>query len=152
VSGLNTTTTFSLKADAVATGGGVQHTVLVRRNGTNDYRFTVTFAADNTVRLNLTKRVSGATTNLGDVKVSGLTYAAGDTLRVKFTVSGSGTTTLQGKVWKDGTTEPASAQISRTDTAAELQVAGSFGFIDYLSATATTVPVVLRVDDLRVVA
>ncbi len=152
VSALNTTTTFSLKADAVATGGGVQHTVLVRRNGTNDYRFTVTLAADKTVRLNLSKRVSGTITSLGDVKVSGLTYDAGDTLQVKLVVSGSGTTTLQGKVWKDGTTEPGSARISRTDTAPGLQVAGSFGFIEYLSSTATAVPVVLRVDGLRVIA
>jgi PKD repeat protein len=152
VSVLNSDTTFTLSPDAVSTGGGLQFTTLVRKSSSNDYRLTVNLAADGSVRLNMTRRVSGTTTSLGDVKPSGLTYAAGDTLRVRFVVTGQGTTTLQAKVWKDGTTEPASAQMSRTDSTAALQTAGSFGTIAYLSGTATAAPAIVRLDNLRVVS
>jgi PKD repeat protein len=152
VSALNADTTFTLSPAAVSTGGGLQFTTLVRKTGSNDYRLTVNMASDASVRLNMTRRVNGTSTSLGDVKIPSLTYAAGDTLRVRFVVTGQGTTTLQAKVWKQGTTEPTTAQMSRTDSTASLQVAGSFGTIAYLSGTASNVPVVLRLDNLRVVS
>jgi hypothetical protein len=152
VTALNSDTTFTLSPDAMSTGGGLQFTTLVRKSSSNDYRLTVNLAADGSVRLNMTRRVSGTTTSLGDVKLSGLTYAAGDTLNVRFVVTGQGTTTLQAKVWKQGTTEPSSAQMSRTDSTADLQTSGSFGIIAYLSGTATTAPAIIRLDNLRVVS
>lgn len=134
------------------TGGGVQNTYMVRVDGTSDYRLTVTLHGDKAIRLNLTRMVGGVGTNLGDVKVAGLTFATGDLINVRFTAIGSGTTTLEGKVWKDGTTEPATAQLIRTDSTASLQSTGSVALSHYLTGSTTTVPFVVRVHDLKVMA
>jgi len=152
VSALDADTTFTLSPDAVATGGGLQFTTLVRKTSTNDYRLTVNLGADSAVRLNMTKRFNGTSTSLGDVKVAGLTYAAGDVLKVRFVTTGQGTTTLRASVWKQGATEPATAQMTRTDSTADLQTAGAFGVIAYVSSTSSSMPVVVRLDNLRVVS
>jgi PKD repeat protein len=136
--------------DTALTGTGSYNTFIVRRSGTSDYRMTLRLAGDGSVRLNLTKRVNGTSTNLGDVLVSGLTYAPGDVLNVRFVASGSGTTSLSAKVWRQGTAEPALGQLRKTDTAAELQGSGDFAITTYLGGTVTTVPVIARLDNLLV--
>ena len=91
-----------------------------------DYRAKVRYVVDGTVQVSLVRLVSGVETSLGTVTVPGLAYAVGQTLQVRLNVVGSGTTTLQAKVWTFGTTEPASFQISRTDTTAGLQSAAGW--------------------------
>lgn len=136
---LNTNVFSTVSLNSAPTGGGVMTTYLTRKSAGSDYRMTVQVHGDSTIRLNLTKRVNNTTTNLGDVKVSGLTYTAGDVLNVRFTSSGTSSTSLDGKVWKAGTPEPGTAQIRRTDaTAPELQVAGDFAVTGYLTGSATS--------------
>ncbi|HYP44814.1 MAG TPA: LamG-like jellyroll fold domain-containing protein [Propionibacteriaceae bacterium] len=134
--------------DTAATGTGTYTTFLTRRVGTSDYRFTYRQMTNGAIRLTLAKAVAGTTTSLRDVNLTGLTYQAGDTIRVRFTVSGSGTSTLTGKAWHAGTAEPASAQITATDSTASLQTAGAFGIFSYLGSTVTAVPVTVGIDDL----
>jgi hypothetical protein len=66
-----------------------------------------------------------------------VTYTAGSTLNVRVQVSGTGTTTITGKVWT-GSSEPAAAQLTRTDTTAALQAAGAVGLGAYRPSSVTT--------------
>lgn len=141
-----------VSVDTNTTGGGVQNTYIVRANGNSDYRLTLTFHGDKQIRVNLTRVVSGAATSLGDAKITAWTFATGDVINVKFAAIGEGTTTLQATVWKDGTAEPTTATLSRTDSSATLQSAGSFAVSDYLTGSATTVPFVVRLHELTVTA
>jgi hypothetical protein len=72
----------------------------------------------------------------GEIAVSGLTWSAGSTLNVRVQTSGRGTTQVTAKVWT-GATEPAAAQLTRTDTTAALQAAGSVGLAAFRPTTAT---------------
>lgn len=56
-------------------------------------------------------------------------------------------TLLRAKLWRSGSAEPASWQVTGTDSAAALQVAGGIGISSYLSSSATA-GVTLSVDDL----
>lgn len=145
---VNVYTQFS--QDTGLSGTGTYNSFIVRRVGTSDYRMTLRISGDGSVRVNMTKRINGVSTNLGDVIVSGITYAPGDVLNVRFVATGNGTTTLEGKVWRQGAAEPATPQFRRTDTAPELQVAGDFAITSYLGGTVTTVPVLVQLDDLLV--
>ena len=80
----------------------------------------------------------------------GLTYAAGDVLKLRFDVIGNGTTTLAGKVWEASASEPAAAQITSTNTLARLQRAGGVAIQGYLSASSTSAPVTITLDNLPV--
>lgn len=132
------------------TGSGPQTTLVVRRidSGT-DYRVTYQLFSDGMVRINITKRVGGVATSMGDVLVSAFTFQAGDTINLRLEVTGSGTTTIRAKAWKTGTTEPTAPQMTRTDSQAQLQAPGSFGFVYYLSGNATA-PISLLMDNLRI--
>ena len=152
VSATNTNTVFDSSLSAAATGGGVYLALAQRHSGTSEYRLKVRYMPGGVVHLVLTKLVSGTETALKEVAITGLTYTVGDVLRTRFVVSGNGTsTTLTGSVWKVGSTEPASPQVSLTDSTAGLQGAGSIAFEPYLSGTSTTVPVVASFDNLSVV-
>jgi hypothetical protein len=52
-------------------------------------------------------------------------------------VSGSGTTEVKATVWAEGQAEPATPQLTRTDTTAALQAAGGVGVAAYRPASAT---------------
>jgi hypothetical protein len=108
---------------------------------------------NNTVTAQLTKMVGGTESAVGGaVTVSGLTYNAGDTLRLRLQVSGTGTASVKGKVWKVGSTEPASWQVTGTDSTAALQVPGGIALLPYLSGAATNAPVTVSIDNLTVQA
>jgi hypothetical protein len=149
VSAKDVDVTYRMKLDEAPTGAGPSNTLLIRSISNSDYRFTVQLHSDKSVRLNLTRRASGVSTNLGDVKVTGLVYNAGDVLHVRLEAVGDGSTTLRGKVWLAGASEPTTPQITRTDTNAALQAAGKFGIVTYLSGSATKSAVV-KMDDLKV--
>jgi PKD repeat protein len=137
-------TTLSLSE--VPTGGGANVYVIGRRVAANqEYRARLRILADGSVRVAVV-RVSGSTTDVPvgtEVLVPGLTYAPGMQLNVRVQVSGTGTTQLAATVWAAGSAEPATPTVSRTDTTAELQAAGSVGLTAYLSASAVA-PVNLR--------
>src|ERR1019366_5538812 len=116
-----------------SSGGGSYVELIGRHTGTSDYRLKVLYRADGTVQALISKVVSGTDTTLKSLVIPGLTYTPGQPLRIRFVVSGTGTTSLSGTGWPVGTTEPASPQISLTDSTAALQSAGSFGIQSYVS-------------------
>jgi hypothetical protein len=63
--------------------------------------------------------------------------------------TGTDSRALKAKLCKSTDTEPASWQISASDSPAALQAAGSVGLWTYVSSSATAFPV-LTVDNLRV--
>ena len=144
--------TAKLQVDSAITGAGVQSTYILRIDGNSDYRFTVQLHSDGQPRLNWTRRVDGTTTNLGDAKLTNLNIGTGDAVRIKVSVVGDGSTSLQAKVWADGTAEPSTWQLSRTDTTAALQGAGSFSVSHYAMGSATTLPLIVKLDDLVLTA
>ena len=145
-------TMVDVKLDKAATGGGATASVAAHRIGTSDYRLRVRLAAGGAVSAELTKVVNGTETTLATQTISGLTYNVGDTLRLRFQTSGTSPTTLQGKVWKVGSTEPATWQVSKTDSTAGLQAAGGIGLVTYLSGSATNAPLAMSFDNLSVSA
>lgn len=144
--------TADIAVDKLATGGGFQSTFITRKTGSSDYRMTLQHLSTGSVRLNLSRVVNGTATSLRDVNVTTATYTPGSVLKVRFTVTGNGTTALAGKVWRDGTTEPATAQITASDSSAALQTAGSFALYNYISGSATNAPVTWSLDNLRITA
>ena len=120
-------TTFSLTE--LPTGNGTYVYVTGRRVGTGqEYRARVRVLADGRIALAVS-RLAGGTEAFpgGEIVLPGLTYAAGTAVNVRVKVSGTGTTQVEATVWLAGFAEPATPSITRTDTTAELQVAGGVG-------------------------
>jgi PKD repeat protein len=139
VSQTSTDIRTSVVVTAAPAGNGTDAYVSGRRiAGQGEYRVRVRFFADGTVGLVLSRFIGTAETFPGgQVVVPGLTYTPGTTLNVRVQVSGTGTTTVRAMVW-NGATEPATWQLSRTDTTAALQAAGTVGLAAYRPANNTT--------------
>ena len=71
------------------------------------------------------------------------TYTAGTPLNVHVQVFGTGTTQVRASVWTTGT-EPATFQMSRTDTTAALQALGAVG-LNAHRPTGTTAVTAVRI-------
>ena len=125
------------------TGSGSYISVMGRRVGSDDYRARVKILSGGTVQLQLLR---GGTT-LQASTIAGLSYATNDQLQVRLQVFGTAPTTIRAKVWATGAVEPTNWQLSRTDSTAALQNAGSIGLAVYLSGSATT-PMTVAFDDL----
>ncbi len=147
---VNVVTDFSV--DKMATGSGTYNTLVVRKVGNSDYRATFQELTGGKVKLTITKTVGGTATNLKQVALSDLTYSSGDKIRVRFVVSGNGSTDLSLKAWKVGTSEPASAQVTASDSTTSLQAPGSFAIVSYLASNVTDAPVTVSVDNLLITA
>jgi PKD repeat protein len=147
VSSLTTDTRFTTKLDKAPNGGGLHLTVIGRNvAGAGDYRTKLLISATGGMTLIAEKAVAGTVTSLGSASVP-LTFSVTDTYNVRVRVSGTAPATVQAKVWKVGTAEPATWQISRTDSDPVLQNAGSVIIVSYLSGSATIAPLQLRFDD-----
>ncbi len=137
--------------DKAPTGGG-QYVSLAGRAvpGGSEYRAKLLLASTGAVTAYLTKVDAGTEVSLGSAVVPGVSYTAGTKLQVRFQAVGTSPTTLRVKVWAQGQNEPAAWLLSRTDSTAQLQTAGSVGLYHYVSGSATNAPVVFRVDDVWV--
>ena len=122
-----------------ASAGTLYASVLPRRvTSANDYRCKIVGGANGSMQLVLVRRVSSAETTIGSSVISGLTLAANQTYNVACRTAPSGNATqVTGKLWRTGTAEPASWQVSATDSAAALQANGGIGVSSYLSSGAT---------------
>ncbi len=149
VSSTASDTTVSVALDAAATGGGVYVSVVGRRVGTSDHRLKIRVASTGAVTASLVANAAGTETTLRSVTVPGVTYVAGDVLLARLQVTGTSPTTLSARVWKQGAAEPASWQLTATDSTAALQAAGGVGLVAYLSGSGTA-PVTASFDDLVV--
>ncbi|WP_344801810.1 PKD domain-containing protein [Microlunatus ginsengisoli] len=152
VSSTSTEVAVKVSLDKIAGGGGSFVSVGARTIGTNDYRAKVKLGTNGALTLYLVKVVNNAETTLVSTNLgSAFNYTAGGTLNVKVQATGTSPTTVQAKVWKSTQTEPASWQLTTTDSTAELQAGGGVGVVGYLSGSATGMPIVLKVDDLTAV-
>ena len=152
VSATNINELIDATTDAQGTGNGISLVYIARHTTSGDYRLKLRLLAGGVVHLALSKVIGTTETLFKEIVVTGLTYNTGDVLRTRFTVGGTGTTTLTGKVWKVGAPEPASDQISTTDTTAVLQTAGSVGIYSYLAGNSTNAPVNVKYDNFAVSA
>ena len=96
----------------------------------------------------MTLQLQRGATTLTAADVAGAELRAGTKLSLRLQVTGTSPTTIRAKVWADGTTEPATWQLSTTDSTAALQVPGSIGLHSYLSGSSTNVPSYVSFDDL----
>ncbi|NYD79162.1 PKD domain-containing protein [Arthrobacter cupressi] len=150
VSAPDTDVQVKASLDKIGDGGGTFVSITGRRVGTEDYRAKLKIAANGATTLYLTRTSGGTETTLVSANVAGLTLAAGDAVQIRFQVTGTGPTTLRARVWRDGAAEPASWNLTTTDSTATLQAAGSTALIAYLSGSATNTPVTVRFDDYLV--
>ncbi len=149
VSQANLNVVTDVGVNKAPTGNGAMVSTFLRQQGSgDDYRFKVIFESGGSVHLAVSKVVGGAEVYLSEVVVAGLTYTPGTMLTSRVVISGSGTTSITGKVWATGTAEPATAQISVTDSGASLQSPGAVGIQAYLFGSSTNAPVVASIDNL----
>lgn len=104
-----------------------------RRSGSNGYRALAWHKADGTTWLIIHRNG----TAIASTAVPGLTWAAGSSFNLVMETSGSSTTTIRAKVWAAGGTEPATWQLSTTDSTPALQVAGASTVFSYRAGSAT---------------
>jgi PKD repeat protein len=146
---------MEVSVDKVPVGGtaGVDQAFLVRRVANEgDYRAKVRILPGGAVRIGISRTSStGAQTVIvAETVVSGLTYAAGDQLTIRAQATGTTPTTVRAKVWRVGDTEPATWQVTGSDSTVGLQTTGGVGVQSYLGASVTNTPIVARFDNLRV--
>lgn len=154
VSARDVDATVTVGLDKFANGGGAFSMVGVRTSGDtglDGYRAKVKVVDTGRVTLYVTKVVNGTETTLQSVLLPvGTTYAVGEQLRIRLRVTGTSPSTVQAKAWEVGTSEPASWQVSATDSQAALQDAGGVMLATYLAGTATNAPVSWLFDDFVV--
>ncbi|MGW5637120.1 hypothetical protein [Streptomyces sp. NPDC003832] len=135
-----------LATSVLATGDG-HYTGLVARytDGNNLYHARLFFGTTQLLTLALIKRVGGTQTTLASMTIPG-THAAGRFFTLRFELRGS---SLKAKAWQRGTAEPASWQLTATDTA--ITAVGSVGVRSTLTTSNTnTLPVNVAVDNVAV--
>ncbi|PJN31301.1 hypothetical protein CG717_16160 [Streptomyces sp. CB02613] len=103
-----------IQTSALATGAALTGALMARyTNGDNLYLARLLFNTDQTVDVEIRKRVAGTETGLASFR-TGLTHAAGTNLRLRFQVaSGS----LRARAWAPTAPEPPSWQAEATDSA-----------------------------------
>jgi PKD repeat protein len=125
-------------------GGSAYVGVFARRIGTSDYLTRAVVNSAGTVQAQvLTNGVVSQTAT-----VSGLTFASTDSLQIRAQATGTSPTTLRVKIWRTGAAEPTAWNITRTDSTAGLQAAGSIGLYSYFSSGGTVSPLVTSFDEL----
>jgi PKD repeat protein len=149
VSESNVDLTLTLASDKGTTAGHIVAGVVARQVSAADYyQARARLLPGGVVALQITR--GSAATLLANITVPGVTYVPGDQLKLRFQVSGTGTTSLQAKLWPAAGVEPATWQLTTTDTTAALQAPGAVGVESYISSSATNAPVTISFDDLSV--
>ncbi|WP_448621152.1 PKD domain-containing protein [Geodermatophilus sp. URMC 65] len=129
-------------------GGGSYVSLASRTVGTTRYDAQIRFSATGSMTLSLVSAVNGAETTMGSYRLAG-TYTAGTVVTVRLETVGNGSTALRAKAWLAGSAEPATWQVTATDTTAALQRAGDLRVQLYESSTSGRAQT-LRVDDVWV--
>jgi hypothetical protein len=119
----DTVMTFTLDQPA----GTSSHYVSAIGRAVGSERYTARVVLEpSSARLDL--QVTGTT--IASVALPNLAFAAGKPVTVRMQVTGTRTTTLRAKAWT-GSVEPATWQVTKTDTKAALQAAGTVGVYFY---------------------
>ena len=136
--------TVEASLSALPSAGSNYVYVIGRQVAANtDYRARVRLQSDGSVRLQFVRRAGSTTDTLigSETLISGLSAPAGSAFKVRFQATGTSPTTLRAKVWAASGTEPASWQVTVTDSTAALQAAGAIGLGLTVSSSNTAVPV-----------
>ena len=115
---------------------------------TSDYYLNVRYAVTGGVSLQLQRRIAGVETTLASATLTGTTYVPGQKLNLRLQAQGATPTTLRAKAWIAGQPEPATWQVTATDSAPELQVAGGIGIGAYSPASTGNGAIVTTWDDV----
>ena len=114
-----------------------------RQVGTDFYLGRVRLQPNGVVGL----QILHGSTLLADTTIAGLSYTPGDLLNLKVRFTGATPTTIQAKLWAANATEPATWQLTATDSTAALQVASPVGVESYISTASTNAPITVRYDN-----
>lgn len=129
-----------------APNGPVSVSVVGRRIGSAEYAARVKVAPNGGVELHVTRNG----TAVGGGALAGVGLTPGTQFQVRMQVDGTSPTVVRARTWRVGTPEPATWQVSATDSTAGLQAPGGVGLSTYLSSSTTSGPVTIRFDDLVV--
>ena len=133
------------------TGGSLFVYGVARRNGNNEYRPKLILNANGSVSVHAGIVIGGTESSLGpQVAVTGLTQVPGTFIWLHALITGASPTTINVKAWADGLPEPASWQLTATNSAAALQGVGTVGLRTYLNTTVTNAPSTVSFDDLYI--
>lgn len=141
----DTLATMSFSINTAPNTGGSYVGLSARQSATADYLTRVWLRTDGTLWL----VVQRSGTVIATQPLS-TTWAAGEDLRLKVEVTGSSPTTIRAKTWKASGSEPASWQITTTDSTAGLQGSG-WTSVHAARGGAATSPAAFSFDTLRVV-
>ena len=138
--------------DKVPVGAPVYISLTGRRvSAGNTYVGKVQVYPTGQVTLRLNRLVAGSEAVLaGPITVPGLTYTAGMRISMRVQVTGTSPTTVRARAWDAAASEPATWQVSATDSSAALQQPGTVGTVVYVPSAITNAPI--RVSYTRFVA
>lgn len=133
-----------VQTSALSTGAAITGAIITRYgDGNNLYMARLAFNTDQTVDLQLRKRVASAESDLGTLTLP-LTHVANTDIRVRFQIFGS---ELRAKAWDPDLAEPSSWQLRATDT--DLSGLGAVGFRSILLSGNTNASPIVRYDNLE---
>ena len=151
VASSDTDLAVTVTTDKLAGGNGSYLDLIGRRVGINQqYQARLRLRADGTVAVSLGMLNGSSTVTVlkPEVAPSGLSIAGGATVSARLQVTGASPTTVRLRVWKTGTAEPATWQLTSTDSTPTLQALGAIGLQNYVSSGSTVTPVTLRVSNV----
>ncbi|MDN3496858.1 PKD domain-containing protein, partial [Planococcus sp. APC 4015] len=146
VSSTRTRISAVLSVDKIADAHYIM--LIGRQVGSEQYLLRLRVAANGSAMLHVLR---GGTAIGAAYTVPGVTIVPGVKYHVVFDVTGTSPTTLAAKLWRAGTTEPAAWQLTRTDSTAALQTAGTVGIHSRVSSAANAFPLTVAFDEIRVV-
>jgi PKD repeat protein len=131
-----------LALDKVPAGAPVYISLVGRRVSTgNTYVGKVQIQTNGQLLLRLNRLVGGTESQLaGPLTLPGITYTAGMRLSMRVQVTGTSPTTIRARAWSAAASEPASWQLSATDSSAGLQQAGAVGAVVFVPSASTITP------------
>ena len=134
--------TVTVSTGELAVGNRQELALMARRTDDNNmYLARLKFQTDQTVTLDLQKRVASVQSAMIADLLTGLTHAPGTAFKLRMRVSGS---TIQARAWLAAGSEPGTWGVSVTDT--DL-TAGGFGMRTLLGSGHSNLPVVFTLDD-----
>jgi PKD repeat protein len=141
-----------VRSDKAAAGDNQNVFLTARRwKGRTEYRGQFRFTAAGQVWMQASRVIQNVSTSLGaNTRQVGATHQAGRDLWLRVQVTGTGPTAIRMKAWNVGDAEPVSWGYTVSDSAPDLQRAGSVGLLVYLGPNASNAPVTVTVDDYQV--
>jgi hypothetical protein len=132
----DTTSSVVFSLDAAPSTGSAYAGVVARQMAGADDNYTTRVWLNKDGSVWLVAQRGG--TVLQAMQVPGIVRAAGDAFELKVSVTGVSPTTITAKLWRVGAAEPASPQLTVTDSTAALQGAGYVGLHGNRSGSATS--------------